>query len=267
MKITKFAVATLATSLMTGSLVAQQPQATQPQAPRVQTPQAPVARAQDPQSQAPRGQAQQPQAPGGQNPLSQVQKEQDRQIQTRQGRVGGEDSQSKDQLFANSLVIANQEQVELTRFAQEKASSSEVKEFAAMLEKSHQGSVENLKQISSGQESTGSTPSPRQARAGNESDRVDFVQLQQEISKQCLEDTREYLSSKEGAEFDKCFVGLQVAKHASAKSSLTVLQRHATGKLQELVKSDLETNEKHLEAAVTLMDKLAASDSSKSDRQ
>lgn len=264
MKITKFAVATLATSLMAGSLVAQQPQAQQPQtqqpqAPRVQTPQAPGTRAQDPQSQAPREQAQQPQAPRGQA----------QQSQGRQGRAGGEDSQSKDQLFANSLVIANQEQVELSRFAQEKANSSEVKEFAAMLEKSHQSSVENLKQISSGQESSGSTPNPnpRQARAGNESNGVDVVQLQQEISKQCLEDSKEYLSSKEGAEFDKCFVALQVAKHASAKSNLTVLQRHATGKLQELIKSDLETNEKHLEASVSLMEKLAASDSSESDSQ
>ncbi len=99
-----------------------------------------------------------------------------------------------------------------------------------------------------------------------QSSQVDFVQLHQEISTQCLKDSKEMLSSKDGIEFDKCFVGMQVAKHASAHSTLTVLERHATGKFQELVKSQLKTNAQHMDAAVSLMEKLTDSDSSTSDR-
>jgi predicted outer membrane protein len=99
-----------------------------------------------------------------------------------------------------------------------------------------------------------------------QSSKVDFLQLHQEISTQCLKDSKEMLSSKDGIEFDQCFVGMQVAKHASAHSTLTVLERHASGKFQEFVKSQLETNAKHMEAAVSLMEKLADSDSSRSIR-
>ena len=74
------------------------------------------------------------------------------------------------------------------------------------------------------------------------------------------------MNTKEGDEFDKCFVGLQVAKHAGMQSMLTVLQRHATGKLQGIIEDGLDKNAQHMEVAVNLMEQLAANDSSKSSR-
>lgn len=100
----------------------------------------------------------------------------------------------------------------------------------------------------------------------DKSSKVDFLQLHQEISAQCLKDSKDMLTSKKGVEFDQCFVGMQIAKHASAHSTLTVLQRHSTGKLQEWIKSALEMNAQHMEAAVTLMDKLAQAESSPATR-
>ncbi len=179
----------------------------------------------------------------------------------RQQQVGS--SLTKDQTFAKCLAIANQEQVTLSRFASEKATNKEVKQFAATLEKAHQSCLEQLNGISPQSESKANAVTTNAAIAGNQSASVDFLQLHQEISTQCLKDSQDYLSKKEGAEFDKCFVGMQVAKHAGMLSTLTVLQRHASGKLQGLIKDDLEKNAKHMEAAVNLMDRLTASDTSK----
>lgn len=172
-------------------------------------------------------------------------------------------SLTKDQTFAQCLAIADQEQVTLCRFAQGKATKDEVKQLAATLEKAHQGCLEQLKGISPQIGSPGNATTTSAKTPVNNSASVDFLQLHQEISTQCLKDSQEYLSKKKGAEFDECFVGMQIAKHAGMHSTLTVLQRQATGKLQGLIKDALETNKEHMEAAVKLMEQLAADKSTK----
>jgi hypothetical protein len=47
------------------------------------------------------------------------------------------------------------------------------------------------------------------------------------------------------------------------KSSLTVLDRHATGDVQGVIRKGLKMNAAHMQAAVKLMEDLAASDSTK----
>ncbi len=215
---------------------------------------------------------------------------QDRQSQTQQDRNTRDGSQAKDQTFAEILAICNQEQVLLSRFAKDQANHSEVKALAGTLEKEHQNNWEQLKRFSP-QIATNSNTSDRAdrtetsfrtetgnqaeadkrnessfARVNDQTSKLDFVELQQEISTQCLKDSKEMLNSKEGIEFDKCFVGMQVAKHASMQSTLTVLNRHTSGPLQALVKSELEMNSKHMKAAINLMEKLAQSDSTNSSR-
>lgn len=170
---------------------------------------------------------------------------------------------TRDQTFAKCLAIANQEQITLSRFAKEKATSDAVKQFAATLEKAHQSCWDKLNEISSQDGLNADTATTTSKISGNNSASVDFLALQQEISTQCLKDSQDYLNKKKGAEFDACFVGMQIAKHAGMLSTLTVLQRHATGNLQRLIKDDLEKNSQHMEVAVNLMDRLAANESSK----
>lgn len=210
---------------------------------------------------------------------------QDRQSQTNQDRNTSDASKMKDQALAKILAIANEEQVLLSRFAKDQVTHSEVKALVATLEKEHQSNWEQLKRFSpqivasvnnaaradrtetAYRAETGNNQSEAAnqnetvlARMNDQAAKVDFLELQQEISTQCLKDSKEMLSSKEGVEFDKCFVGMQVAKHASMHSTLTVLQRHTSSPLQALIKSELETNAKHMKASVTLMEKLAQSD-------
>jgi predicted outer membrane protein len=85
---------------------------------------------------------------------------------------------------------------------------------------------------------------------------VDFLQMHQEMSDQCLKDSKEMLSKKEGTDFDAYFIGMEIAKHSMMHSSLTVLQRHTTGELQGFIKASLAKNDEHLKAATSLMEKL-----------
>lgn len=86
---------------------------------------------------------------------------------------------------------------------------------------------------------------------------IDFLQLHKELAQQCLNDTQEMLSDKNKDEFDECFIGLQIAKHAAMKSKLEVLQRHASSELRDLLSQGQETTESHLEEAQKIMKQLA----------
>lgn len=225
MKIHQLTAGVLATMLMVGSALAQQPQP-------------------------------------GSSPINQSQSKSRQQDQNRSTsgtlpqRTTGESSVSKEHAIAKCLVIMNQEQVALARFAKDKASGEEVKAFAATLEKAHQGSLEELKGLATKTSMTSTTVQTGTPSANSNSAGIDFVQIHQEMSDQCLKDSKEMLSKKEGAEFDKCFVGMQLAKHSMMHTSLTVLERHTTGALQGFIKKSLATNDEHLQASVDLMEAL-----------
>lgn len=179
--------------------------------------------------------------------------------------------QTKDQIFAKCLVIANQEQVLLSRFVKDKLTNEEVKQFAIQLEKDHQACIEKLNALSAAAGTANSANNANKVRtvstaSANKSANVDFLELHQEIATQCLKDTQEYLGQKKGTDLDRCFVALQIAKHAGMKSTLTVLQRHTTGKVQGVIKEGLAMNTQHMQGAVELMEQLAAQDASATTR-
>jgi hypothetical protein len=322
MRISQFAIATIAMLLVGNSFVSQQPVLAQSQGDQTQTQQ--DQRQQDQQRQ----QAQQ------------RQQEQQQRAETGRQDVRAGESQSKNQDFVRCLAIVNQEQVTIARFAKEKANHDEVKAFAAKLEKDHQDCLSELKGLSSRngfsvisasattradgnlsaderaraeqrsradqqtradqQDRTGQQAGAdqqertrqqaradqqervrQQARAdhqergdqlgrddqrtrteltasrdGADTSTVDFLQLHQEMSDQWLENSKEFLNEKKGADFDKCFVGMQVAEHARMHASLTVFHRHASGELQGLIEKSLEKCEQHMNTAVSLLKKL-----------
>jgi len=88
---------------------------------------------------------------------------------------------------------------------------------------------------------------------------LDMVQLHREIAEECIRSARQGMDKKEGAEFDECFVGFQIAAHASMKDKLTVFERHASGDLKQVIAQGRETTEKHLKHAEDLMKDLAHS--------
>ncbi|HUQ67879.1 MAG TPA: DUF4142 domain-containing protein [Planctomycetaceae bacterium] len=200
--------------------------------------------------------------------------------------------QSNDQTFATCLTIDNQEEIAIAKFAQSKTDNEDVKDFASMLISDHEAFIKKLEKfapeasrnnsLNSDQPQT-SENAPRtttsvvqpaggaapaqpgraiQQTAGTQPQQgqIDFVQLHREMAAQCLADSKKALSEKSDEEFAKCFVGFQIAKHASMSTKLTVLQRHASPELKEILASASETVKEHQEHAEKLMEKLAKTD-------
>ena len=88
-----------------------------------------------------------------------------------------------------------------------------------------------------------------------------LIQIKQEIAERCLASLQEELSEKQGAEFDKCFMGMQVGAHMHMVDALTVISRHATGDLKKLTEEGRETAQQHLDHAKQIAKAVDGSDS------
>lgn len=206
---------------------------------------------------------------------------------------------SNDTLIAHCIAWTHQEEIALSRFAKEKAESSEVKKFADMMISDHEEALKRLpqkfqtghtnlsderdrsdrlqnRQRSENQNQVGNQggngvvenqPVPQTNAPGQPTRTVaghpqnpsqDALGIHTEIARQCLSDAKEKLGSLENEEFDKCFMGMQVAMHQAAKSKLTVFERHASAELKEQVNQALKTTTEHLEKAEEILKGLAS---------
>ena len=195
---------------------------------------------------------------------------------------------STNDTLAACLAIDNQEEIQIAQFAKDQAKDQQVKEFATMLVEEHTTCLQAINKAAPTSTQLGSlkgasasnnrstnenaqqnrnqtvsnTTSSNQSQGGMSGSTIDAVQLHREIAEQCLKDSKEMLSEKKGLEFDKCFIGMQLAKHAGMKTKLTVLQKHATGELKNVVTESLEKTKKHMKVAESLMKQLDENDSS-----
>jgi len=107
-----------------------------------------------------------------------------------------------------------------------------------------------------------------QTAAGSRSDSsqgpMNMLQIEREIAQQCLTSAKQKLNQKSGAEFDKCYIGQQIAKHEAMKDKLTVFQRHASSELRQVLADGLKTTEHHLAKAEEIMKTLDHGSSSTS---
>lgn len=164
---------------------------------------------------------------------------------------------TKEQVFAKCLAITNQEEVSIAKFAKDKSKNEEVKALAVILEKAHLECLDELKAMATKAAASRNAAISTSPVPNHNVHAVDFLQMHQEMSDQCLKDSKEMLSKREGADFDACFLGMQIAKHGMMHSSLTVLQRHTTGELQGFIKASLVMNDQHTKAATSLMEQLS----------
>jgi len=182
------------------------------------------------------------------------------------------------QQIATCLALDNQEKVILAKFAQEKSNNKEVISFAKMLAEEHQSCLKKLSKFAPEASREGyltenlSTDQAKDVSTASASTKgastvgIDMMQLQREIAQQCITDSKKYLSAKDGVEFDKCFIGMQIAKHAAMHTKLTVLQRHTTDELRQMVTDGIQTTDKHMKAAESLMARLDENDSDKASK-
>lgn len=220
--------------------------------------------------------------------------QQQQQTQAQPGQVGQHTHwMNPDQSLATCVAIGNQEEVAIAKFAEQKAQSPEVKDFARMLVKDHQAFLQKLQryapeatregylmdqdqtatndtqranqnqQRSSDQQRAQviqQTSGTREQGVGNSENRLDFVALHRELAENCIRQAKEGLSKKDSAKFDECFIGHQIVKHEEMKNKLTVFERHASADLKQIFAEGRQTTEQHLKKAEDLMKKLTDAD-------
>lgn len=83
---------------------------------------------------------------------------------------------------------------------------------------------------------------------------IDWVAIHQEISNEGLANCKKEMSKYEGNEFDKAFLGSQLASHMKTATELKVFRRHVSNQLGSEIDNALSTVEDHLDHLRKLMD-------------
>lgn len=194
---------------------------------------------------------------------------------------GHADHHNPDHLMATCIALGNQEEVAISEVAREKTSNKEVEKFAEMMIRDHHQFLEKLQKfapeatkagylnIETKSASTDSKGNVRQT-AADDKDKSDAVKtaddkssdghhhfnhmaVERELAAECLNDSKEELNGKSGSEFDKCYIGMQMAMHMGMRAKLKVFQRHASGDLASVLAAGQKTTEQHLAKATEIM--------------
>jgi predicted outer membrane protein len=83
---------------------------------------------------------------------------------------------------------------------------------------------------------------------------LNWAAIHQEVCDQGLEDCKKELSRYEGNEFDKAYLGQQIAAHGMMLTKLKVLKRHASSELGSEIDDAVATAESHLKHIRSVMD-------------
>jgi predicted outer membrane protein len=207
--------------------------------------------------------------------------------------------QRADAQLAACLVIANEGEVAVAKLAQQRASNPQVKRFAEQMIEDHGQMLQKLQRIAgaqAGQRSAEGQPDqPRtnrpaegQANRPNQPERdrpavsaeaarqagsamrggsIDFVALKRELAQQCLETTRKELGSKEGKEFDRCYMGMAIMKHMEAIDTMKVFKNHASPEFAQALDGGIRTATTHLEHAKEIAKQLEGDAASTARRE
>jgi predicted outer membrane protein len=185
----------------------------------------------------------------------------------------GAPSLNLDQQFIACLIIDNKGEVELAKFAQARAQSKEVKDFAEQMINDHGEFVTKLQQL---QAANGATPrdARTERRRGDETlparrpgvaadataerggPQHIMLQIKKEIAERCLASVKRELEQKKGSDFDRCYMGSQQMAHMKMVDELAVLEKYASPELQKALAQASQTARTHLTHAKTLLAKL-----------
>jgi putative membrane protein len=173
-----------------------------------------------------------------------------------------------DQQLAAWLLVDNRGEIALAQLAQEKASSSDVRDLAQHLIDDHSKMVEKLERFAGGRRRTrgGDNRATNNRRsqgaaydefaAGGQpqsSAGLNFVRIKQQLGQQCLASSKQELEQKDGNEFDECFLGLQIAKHMEMIDTLKVFSHYASENLDQVIEEAEDSAQEHLDRAKDLI--------------
>jgi len=178
-----------------------------------------------------------------------------------------------DQIIGRMLIDANQNEITMSRFGMQRASTDEVRRFAQHMVDEHS------KYIVQVQRAMGLQP-PAEAQAGQAiqapgqqpgqahtverrpvhehgqaavSQGFDFLRLKHQVGQQKLTLIQRDLAEHQGLPFDKAFVGHELAAHFDMLAALLVLDDFASPDLQPLLRQAAETTREHIQMAKRVM--------------
>ncbi len=194
----------------------------------------------------------------------------------KQGDFKPGESKQIDGFLASWLVMEGNNGLALAQIAQQKATDPEVKAFAQKMIDDHRPFLQKLEPFASGAGSLGASGSTGSTGSGSGSTgstggnsgsgrqepnnsvqnasfqsgmSFDHVGLIKDLGTQCLQSARKELDSKQGAEFDRCFMGMAVVGHMRANDMLTVFQEHGSSQLDTVLVEGQKMITTHLQKA------------------
>lgn len=85
---------------------------------------------------------------------------------------------------------------------------------------------------------------------------VDWIAIHKELGKRCLESTKKELSKHQGMDFDQAFMGQQLLAHMEMVDKLSVFKNHASPELRQVIDSELQMANNHLNEARQIMEQM-----------
>jgi len=79
------------------------------------------------------------------------------------------------------------------------------------------------------------------------------VAFHEQIKQECVASFTKELNSKQGAEFDKCYLGGQIMAHMAMIDTLKVADQYASADLKQTLQQARQSSEQHLQKAKDLM--------------
>jgi predicted outer membrane protein len=196
-----------------------------------------------------------------------------------------------DHFVAVCMALGHQEEITLAEFAQDRAQNPQVKQFAQTMIEEHQRALAQLKQADpqlasvnlelqaqAGAAGTtgaaraetettrpGATPgaqppgAQRAQTAGAQGGQQQMTEFAREFRQECLNLVTQELGRKQGAEFDKAYIGQQAGAHMAMLAEARVAQRHIQNdQLRPVIQQGEQMAEHHLAQAREIKEQLQA---------
>lgn len=192
-----------------------------------------------------------------------------------------------DRVLASWIAAANSNEIQLAQAAQQSAQNPEVKQFAEMMIKDHGEFGSKLQKFTGGMlgETDGTTGRsgdrkgagertetggrtgtgertgagsglPADAGARRSAGALNYVALVEELGRKHLASAKQMLAGKSGAEYDRCYMGMQIMAHSAVLDKLEVFGTHASPELRSVFEAGQQTVRSHLEKAKEIAKRL-----------
>ena len=205
-------------------------------------------------------------------------------------------TQQTQQILASDLKLGNEAEIQLSQLGQQQAENQQVKEYAQQMIQAHRQlnqqlvqAVPQARQASLDGDQAGQLGQASQARqtrtagqanqtsqarqtdqagqagqdvfgmadAGAHDQSHALTTIHQQVAQAMLDQQKQMLQDHQGADFDKAFMGSQIALHQAMLAKLQVYQNHVSDDARQILQQAAQETQQHLEQAKQIMRQLA----------